>query len=487
MSEINRGLDHMANQLRDWSPGRAVLSPDPGGLNRALDRAAAEHLREVAPHLASCLSCQAGLCAEHGPTVTAGGLVCRNCGGAGRYAGATDPRDGTIEWLACPCTAPAPPQPERTAETCFCGHCEYERDRRESPPAPPAEAKGEMTPPHGIRCDRCLAGVPHERDRHCYSIAQLMEHIAALRTRAREAESFAAHWIARAATVLRERDEAREQREDLANEILAERSDLAAANARAEKAERHNLWWSNRTKAAEDERDAREAQRAACYADLTTERAARVAAEAERDRLRECHRTAAETVWEVSVARTKVEKALAAAEAEVKRRDEYPHPCLICFGVRPASGKPCACNGTNNVYTAFDYLNAEAARLRLAYDDPTTDATDGAHPAWWRGSDAGVAGAVRIINEALDGPLPLVGCVGGADLEAVRQRVAALRASVARLVGAGNEARDILNAILDNQYTYRERVDAVDRWVARWAAAKAGRALDASAGSEARK
>jgi len=42
------GANHMAEQLRNWSPGRAVLPPDPDGLNRALDRAAAEHLREVA-------------------------------------------------------------------------------------------------------------------------------------------------------------------------------------------------------------------------------------------------------------------------------------------------------------------------------------------------------------------------------------------------------------------------------------------------------
>jgi hypothetical protein len=80
----------------------------------------------------------------------------------------------------------------------------------------------------------------------------------------------------------------------------------------------------------------------------------------------------------------------------------------------------------------------EIVRVRLAYDDPSLDATDGAHPAWWRGSDAGVAGAVRIVNEALDGPLPLAGCVGGADLEAVRQRAAALRARAQRLEKAGD-------------------------------------------------
>ena len=67
-----------------------------------------------------------------------------------------------------------------------------EKLAREKSPAP--EAKGEMSPPHGIRCESCLAGAPHERDRHCYSVAQLMEHIAALRTRAREAEEREAKW-----------------------------------------------------------------------------------------------------------------------------------------------------------------------------------------------------------------------------------------------------------------------------------------------------
>lgn len=211
----------------------------------------------------------------------------------------------------------------------------------------------------------------------------------------------------------------------------------------------------------------------------TTLRSRLAAAEAEVKRLRECHRTAAETVWEVSVARNKVEKALAAAEAEAARLN----------GVVDEHAADAMRAGLERAKTERRLREAteEIVRVRLAYDDPSLDATDGAHPAWWRGSDAGVAGAVRIVNEALDGPLPLPGCVGGADLEAVRQRVAALRARVARLVEAGDEARDILNAILDNQYTYRERVDAVDRWVARWAAAKAGRALDAPAGSEAKR
>ena len=40
----------------------------------------------------------------------------------------------------------------------------------------------------------------------------------------------------------------------------------------------------------------------------------------------------------------------------------------------------------------FKYLN----------DDPTFDATDGAHPAWWRGQECGVVGAVRLVNKAIN-------------------------------------------------------------------------------------
>ena len=273
--------DHMANQLRDWSPGRAVLSPDPGGLNRALDRAAAEHLREVAPHLAPkpeqakpplCRTClmhhrdgENTLCSRFDPEPDGARDTCPRCGGTGvvRVTGITpDGRLGSVDTNCSVCAqlATAPPAPAPPAEAK--GACAMlgEVIRSSGVPiqmvmrltpeqacdalreiarknghevvieAPPAEAKGEMTPPHGIRCDRCLAGVPHERDRHCYSIAQLMEHIAALRTSAREAEERAEMYVrmhrqevvdgvARLTAAFRERDEAREQREDLTEQI----------------------------------------------------------------------------------------------------------------------------------------------------------------------------------------------------------------------------------------------------------------------------
>lgn len=58
-------------------------------------------------------------------------------------------------------------------------------------------------------------------------------------------------------------------------------------------------------------------------------------------------------------------------------------------------------------------------------DRPETDATDYAHPAWWRGNDAGVAAVVAMLSKHLDGE-PVVGTVNYAPLQAVRARVAAL-------------------------------------------------------------
>lgn len=62
---------------------------------------------------------------------------------------------------------------------------------------------------------------------------------------------------------------------------------------------------------------------------------------------------------------------------------------------------------------------------KKAYDDPEADATDGAHPAWWRGNDAGVDGAVRRVNEALDTSETL--CLGSPDLQKLCERVRALQ------------------------------------------------------------
>ena len=42
-------------------------------------------------------------------------------------------------------------------------------------------------------------------------------------------------------------------------------------------------------------------------------------------------------------------------------------------------------------------------RAELIPDDPELDATDGAHPAWWRGHDHAVKAICQKINEIFDG------------------------------------------------------------------------------------
>lgn len=66
---------------------------------------------------------------------------------------------------------------------------------------------------------------------------------------------------------------------------------------------------------------------------------------------------------------------------------------------------------------------------RLAEDNPEWDGTDAAHPAWWRGNDAGVAATVRILADAMDGKDNGRGVIGYAPLEALRRRVIAARSA----------------------------------------------------------
>ena len=589
MSEINRGLDHMANLQRGWSPGQAMLPPDPDGLNRALDRAAAEHLREVAPHLAPSApvppqpeprTCHCGAytaseceCRKRAPNAPPQlerdelGRLCVN----GQPHRPADPRMlGAPFCVVCyhP-LAPAPPaEAKHHEEDCVCRECRPEMHSAQ----PPAEAKGEEMTAVGLRIaldafyrQGYYAGmadmsgnremVQEHADRAEVAVKPVLDAFAALRTRAREAEERAekttehllnsvakavrrgdeleserdearqeARWLAevfiatghatpdihawldrakhcvgtlresltaaneRVDALLLERDEAREQREDLANEILAERSDLAAANARAEALSTLRAatvkivtealdgapvvsavtdldTQSAREKAARLYARAEEAERRALMAGqdkvaaqrradsshrlMENERAARVAAEAQREAYRQDRDLTAHR--------------LTAAEAEVARLN----------GVVDEHAADAMRAGLERAKTERRLREAteEIVRVRLAYDDPSRDATDGAHPAWWRGSDAGVAGAVRIVNEALDGPLPLPGCVGGADLEAVRQRVAALRASVARLVEAGEPLESLVRRCRSIMYDGAD----VDKALVAWAAAKAGR------------
>ena len=436
------GANHLHEQQRTWSPGQSVLPPDPDGHNRLLDRGAAEHLASVAPWLAPeapCLSCHAGLCAEHGAArvETTTGAACLLCYGTGVvWMGGVEDRSA---WTApVPCAACRPPAPAAeakrwrkrpvvvtavqvtdewfdgdhpnplhpvglrmdpvsrvveipTLEGTMTGQvgdwiitgirgetypCKDEIFRATYEPAdvaPAAEAKGEMSrEAFAAALDPCAAQ------------GWLLRHDACLRTRAREAEERAdehsriryeqrdclVRQAERFAAVERERDEAREQR------------DAATKKRDAWKAVAENT----------------ECDRVAQLA------AANGRAEAyQQDRDLTAHR-------------------LAAAEAEVKRLN---HEINV-----HASGAARAGLERDKMERRLKLATEEIVRVRLAYDDPSLDATDGAHPAWWRGCDHGVRKAAESIMEALGTPQPdrLTD-----PIEYVRQRVAALRERCRRL------------------------------------------------------
>jgi len=77
-------------------------------------------------------------------------------------------------------------------------------------------------------------------------------------------------------------------------------------------------------------------------------------------------------------------------------------------------------------------LKAENERLRKL-DDPVFDATDAAHPAWWRGEKYGSQQAARKVRKILDGGDDGVGVSSDLDWEKIRRDILALKAENERL------------------------------------------------------
>lgn len=57
----------------------------------------------------------------------------------------------------------------------------------------------------------------------------------------------------------------------------------------------------------------------------------------------------------------------------------------------------CNCGGA--MVEEIEFWRNKAKELK---DDPEFDATDAAHPAWWRGNDYGVLQTVSVINKIID-------------------------------------------------------------------------------------
>lgn len=71
----------------------------------------------------------------------------------------------------------------------------------------------------------------------------------------------------------------------------------------------------------------------------------------------------------------------------------------------------------------YEELRAQLERLK---DDPELDATDFAHPAWWRGEKHGHFAAVRRLQEVLDGKDDGAGAMEE-EIEKARRDILALR------------------------------------------------------------
>lgn len=74
-------------------------------------------------------------------------------------------------------------------------------------------------------------------------------------------------------------------------------------------------------------------------------------------------------------------------------------------------------------------LKKRVAELE-AQSNPELDATDAAHPAWWRGNDAGVKSAALIVLSLLDGQEPKGGTFALPDLNEIRDKIDHMRAEL---------------------------------------------------------
>lgn len=75
--------------------------------------------------------------------------------------------------------------------------------------------------------------------------------------------------------------------------------------------------------------------------------------------------------------------------------------------------------GEEREFAMGDISDAPVTRA----DDPETDGTDLAHPAWWRGNDRGVDAVIEIVNKILDGGNAGGGTFGHAPLNVMRDRL----------------------------------------------------------------
>jgi len=116
-------------------------------------------------------------------------------------------------------------------------------------------------------------------------------------------------------------------------------------------------------------------------------------------------------------------------------------------------------NGLTIPAKLMDQAAEEIEKLRKLYDDPQWDATDAAHPAWWRGEDYGACQAAKLIADVLSGKNDCTGRMNE-PVETMRDSVFELKKKCESLqrrndvqaktihgYQTGNERKNLLNRI----------------------------------------
>lgn len=94
---------------------------------------------------------------------------------------------------------------------------------------------------------------------------------------------------------------------------------------------------------------------------------------------------------------------------------------------------------------SHEALRAEVERLE---DNPENDATDFAHPSWWRGEKYGSIGVARRLQQTIDGKDDGTGTMQP-EIEKPRRDILALRARLEAAENVCEASHDLLNIKLE--------------------------------------
>lgn len=111
-----------------------------------------------------------------------------------------------------------------------------------------------------------------------------------------------------------------------------------------------------------------------------------------------------------------------AEKGRVKYR-VYPQPKVFPAPYNPEELKK----------TGLTRLGSQPLADVILFNDPELDGTDFAHPAWWRGNEAGCLGTAERFQKILDGKDDGHGVISHPKLESVRRQILRLKKTVDRL------------------------------------------------------